>query len=94
MSNKSLKTRIEALEKARWARMTPLERAYALIAKDIYPEQWPDDFLIACGEMLPPELRALSNEELQEMLDAPPSEQGALYTRLTGRTERMPCEQD
>lgn len=65
---RSFKNRLEALERARWARLTPLERALELVEQDVPPAQWPDAELNAfCEDSYRdwPELRTMSDEELE-----------------------------
>jgi hypothetical protein len=57
--------RLDAIEAA----CTPLQRAYVLVERGIPPEAWPDAELNAYCETLPPEIRALSDEELEALLE-------------------------
>lgn len=88
---KSFSTRLEALERARWERLTPLERAYELIERSAPPEQWPDDVLDAYCEAHCTHLECLSDEQLETLIACPEGELDACYYAMTGR--EPPSEQ-
>lgn len=61
--HRSIDKRLADLERARWARLTPLERAHELVARRVAPRQWQDAELNAfCNER--PSMATLSDAEL------------------------------
>ena len=64
-----LRRRVEQLEQAHAARLTPLERAFELLEQHVPPEQWPDAELNAYCDTLPPEIQALSDGELEALIE-------------------------
>lgn len=74
---RTLARRLEAVEAA----LSPLQRAYRLIAAGEPPECWPDAELEAyCAER--PELELLTDDELDEIIAAPLDRAEALTLRL------------
>src|SRR5689334_23362010 len=70
---KSFKARMDALEAARWSRLTPLERADELIERHTPPEQWSDEEIDAyCARF--PEYGILSDAELDAIVNDPESD--------------------
>ena len=67
--NRSFKQRMEALERARWARLTPLERGEEYAERGTPVRQWPDDVLDAYADAYCMHLRSLSDAEL-DAIDA------------------------
>jgi len=70
---RSFKDRMDALEAARRARMTPLERADKLAERGVSPAEWPDAELDAyCAQF--PEYGLLSDAELDAIVSDPESD--------------------
>ncbi len=66
---RSFKSRMEALERARWARLDALDRACELAERGTPPRAWPDAELYAFADAHCQHLRGLSDSELEAMLE-------------------------
>jgi hypothetical protein len=86
---KSKDARLAALEQLRWERLTPLQRAYELVARGVPVETWPDAELNAfCDER--PEFARLTDAELDMLcLDPWPPEAYAIMERLDNSPEAL-----
>lgn len=80
--HRSLDKRLADLERAHWARLTPLERAHELVARGVSPGQWADAELRAfCDER--PSMATLSDAELDVLASDPwTPEAHAIMARL------------
>lgn len=78
---RTIKQRLDALEHTYLEHMTPLERAYNLLARRVPPEQWPDAELNAfCDER--PAMNLLTNAELDMLIAAPEGQLESLFAQL------------
>lgn len=81
MPIRSFASRMADLERAQRAHMTPLERAYDLLARHVPPELWPDAELNAfCDER--PAMNLLTNAELDMLIASPEGQLESLFAQL------------
>lgn len=60
---------MEALERARQAYLTPLERAYDLLERHVPAERWPDAELTAYCDEHCQDIEDLSDAELEALIE-------------------------
>jgi hypothetical protein len=82
---KSFAQRLAALEAARWARLSPYERALELVERGTPVDDWPDAELEAycaaeCGH-----LACLTDAQVEELAALSPDAAERRYQEMTGR---------
>lgn len=85
MRSRSFASRMDAIERARWDRMSSIERAYDLAGRGVSPERWPDDALNAYTGRHCRHLKCLTDAQLDAIYNCANSEVAvALYREWTG----------